>query len=372
MADKYKWASLNIVLPDGTPKRLRFTGATQEEADGKRDKAKIRYDAGLLVINTKTTLRRWYEEWRDVYKKPKVQNITLNEIERIFNKVFLPYIGNVKLCDLRSIHIQKCLNKLEGMSASYIHKCYTYIKACLNKAPQGTMAYDPMRGIDKDDLPRAKKKVPRRPLTEEERKYFLRAIQTHHRGDFFGLIYACGVRPQEARALPIFNVDLKKQRVTIKDAVESGTRRSIKEPKSDAGNRTIPIPDWYMPALTAAVKEAIATGSPYVFHNTKNDIIGDTAMYKAWHSLMRDMDLLAGAKTYRNAIVAHALPQDLDPYNLRHDYCTRLAEDDINLKTAQYWMGHSDIRMTAEIYTHVTNLMIDRAAPKAGCKGVAR
>ena len=355
---KYKRAFLTVTLPSGENKRIAFYGKTQKEAEKKKLKAEAEYEAGLLIINSKTTFRKWYDEWIEVYKEPRVQKSTLTQIKSIMNRVYLPIIGNVKLCDLRTIHLQKCLNSVEGMSPKHINKCYVYIKDCLGKVPQGPMRCDPTRDLEK---PKGKKNPPRRPLTEEERRVFRKAIEIHHRGDFFGIIYACGLRPQEARALPIFNINLKKGEIRVTQAVEASTRKTVKDPKSEAGARTIPIPDWYLPMLKNAIDKALNQGSPYVFPNKNGDIMSNSTMYRAWSSFLREMDIIAGAKLYRNKVVVHAIDQSLVPYNLRHNYGTELAEKGVPMKTAQYLMGHSDIRMTAEIYTHVTNAMIDEA-----------
>ena len=56
--------------------------------------------------------------------------------------------------------------------------------------------------------------------------------------------------------------------------------------------------------------------------------------------------------------------EDLKPYNLRHTYATELAEKGVPLKTAQYLLGHADIRITANIYTHITEKMIEEAREK--------
>ncbi|MEG2639677.1 MAG: site-specific integrase [Clostridiales bacterium] len=214
------------------------------------------------------------------------------------------------------------------------------------------------------EKPKGKKTIPRRAMTEQERKLFKDAIEKHHMGAFFGIMYACDLRPQEARALSIFNVNFKNRTIKITNAVEAGTEKEVKSPKTDDGYRTIIVPDWYIPLLKRAYDKAAEMGSPYLFPNTKGGIIGHKTLYRTWSSLMREMDLLAGAKTYRNKIIVHAIAQDLTPYNLRHTCCTEFAENGVDLKMAQYLMGHSDISITAKIYTHVTDKMMETARQK--------
>lgn len=49
---------------------------------------------------------------------------------------------------------------------------------------------------------------------------------------------------------------------------------------------------------------------------------------------------------------------------LRHTYATSLYKVGIDLKTAQYLLGHADIKMTAEIYTHIQQSQLTSAATK--------
>ena len=61
-----------------------------------------------------------------------------------------------------------------------------------------------------------------------------------------------------------------------------------------------------------------------------------------------------GAKTYRNALIPPLpLADDLEPYCLRHEYCTELARRGIDIRIAQKLMGHSTITLTANIYTNL-------------------
>ena len=61
-----------------------------------------------------------------------------------------------------------------------------------------------------------------------------------------------------------------------------------------------------------------------------------------------------GCKMYRNQLIPpYPVAPDLVPYCLRHSYCTNLARKGIDIRMAQKLMGHSDISLTANIYTNL-------------------
>lgn len=52
------------------------------------------------------------------------------------------------------------------------------------------------------------------------------------------------------------------------------------------------------------------------------------------------------------------------PYDLRHTYCTMLYDADVDVKTAQYLMGHKTLDMTMRIYTHLSKQKQQRSYDK--------
>lgn len=61
---------------------------------------------------TQTTLSEWLKNWLDIYVKPTVKDFTYDSYFSICNNHIIPAIGNIKLKDLRTIHIQKFYNEL--------------------------------------------------------------------------------------------------------------------------------------------------------------------------------------------------------------------------------------------------------------------
>ena len=77
---------------------------------------------------------------------------------------------------------------------------------------------------------------------------------------------------------------------------------------------------------------------------------------RLWKSYTRQINIEMGCKTYRNALVPpYPLAPDLVAYCLRHEYCTDLAQRGVDIRIAQKLMGHSDIKLTANIYTNYNN-----------------
>ena len=59
-----------------------------------------------------------------------------------------------------------------------------------------------------------------------------------------------------------------------------------------------------------------------------------------------------GAVVEDGKIIYHAVAPDLTPYCLRHTFCTDLQRAGVPINVAKELMGHSDISITANIYTH--------------------
>ena len=83
--------------------------------------------------------------------------------------------------------------------------------------------------------------------------------------------------------------------------------------------------------------------------------LSESSRYRLWKAIYKRMDILAGAVVYRNEIVEHAIAQDLDLYDLRHTYCTNLQSSGVALNVAKELMGHEDVTVTANIYTHTVS-----------------
>lgn len=348
-------------MPEMVRKYVRYNGkkysaygATEQEAMLRVAEKVAAAKRGEDTIGGNMTVNAWYKQWKETYKEPKdMTGKSLGMYDEKYNKYIKPRIGQMKLKDVKDVHLQKILNEQAGMSESHVKKVRSVLQQLFKRARQSRLiVYDPAELLE---LPKYTKGT-RRSLTDEERSILLKLAETHRGGLLILTLLYTGMRPAEAVALSWADVDLEKKEIHVKAAKESGTHNKIKAPKTEAGNRVIPIHSKLLPLLTEAPRAKCGR----VFVNEAGNPHNENSLRRLWENFKRNMDIEMGAKVYRNEIVESVLAPDLVLYCLRHTFCTDLQNAGVPLNVAKDLMGHSDIQTTANIYTHRDQNMLKR------------
>lgn len=326
-------------------KKYEATGLNEREASLKLAEKLAAAKRGEEIISGAMTVDAWYQQWMDTYKKPKgLTAKSLGMYGEKYRGYIKPAIGRMKLKDVKDIHLQKILNRQAGKSTSHVKKIRMVMQEMFKRARQSKLiAYDPAELLE---LPAATAGK-RRSITDEERAAIL-AVAEHHRSGLWVLtLLYTGMRPGETAALSWADVDFERNEIHVQAARESGSQR-IKGPKTASGVRDIPIHSALLPKLQAARQ---ASFSP-VFPTGSGGWQNENSLRRLWTGFKRDLDIYMGAELYRNRIIKSVVAYDLTPYCLRHTFCTDLQRAGVALNVAKELMGHSDIQMTANIYTH--------------------
>lgn len=346
-------------------KRYECAGKSQKEAD---QKAAIKLDKlkrGEVGISGNMTVARWADEWLEIYKKPVIAKKQYDDYKGMINNIIMSGIGTLRLVDVKDIYLQKIINSKAGQSLDRLNKLrnrmnsmfrQAYISGLINKNPAEFLT-----------IPKARNGT-HRSITDFERKHFLKAVEAHYAGLMFKTMLYCGLRTGEVTALEWQDIDFDKRRIKVSRAMEGGTD-VIKAPKTAAGVREVPIPDEIYNSLLRT------KGNPFepVFTRpNKKGRYTSMSRYRAWASLKEGIDISMGAqynivvnkKTKRKSKVKtlSIVAEDFVPYCLRHTYCTDLQNKGVPINVAKYLMGHSNIAVTASIYTHISDIAIDNAA----------
>ena len=311
-------------------KRYYVKANTYEElcvkkADKLRElkKEHIVYDSGVLL-----------DEWADIALSTYKRNVKgLDDIKKRYEKYVKPYIGSRPIGTIKAVECQSILNRCEGKSFSHCNKLKQELSFIFERAVDNqVIPFNPARNLRMPDC----EKGSRRSITEHERKHFEECYQNDGAYLLFMLMLQCGCRPTEAINLIGRDIDHEKKLLHI---------RGTKTKNSD---RFVPIPD--------ALFAAISGTKPFdpISPNRDGKKHSESSYNRLCAHLKRDMNISMGCKTYRNALIPPLpLADDFVPYCFRHTYCTDLCKSGVDVRTAQRLMGHANISITADIYTHI-------------------
>ena len=198
--------------------------------------------------------------------------------------------------------------------------------------------------------------VTRQAITKDQMRKFLRFVHDDilycKYYEVVYILFHTGMRISEFCGLTLKDIDLKNKTVNIDHQLQRTSKREyvIETTKTNAGTRVIPITDE-----VAEMFRLIIEDRPK--YKTEKIVAG----YSGFLFLDKDgMPLVAMHWEHRfnsmvgryNEIYKVQIP-NITPHVCRHTYCSNQAKAGMNPKTLQYLMGHSDIAVTLNVYTHV-------------------
>lgn len=332
MPKKYKYRSTFTV--DG--KRYSVYANTKKELMEKEIRKKIEIEKNGQIVDASMTLQDWAFRCVDTYKTNQKEITREKYITRMKHCIIKP-IGWMRLKDIKPLHCQEVMNLQAGNSKTQINAVYQTMNFLFRHAVEnGLLKKNPAENIVKP----IGTQHHRRALTAQERHFFIQTGLQDRRFYYFLLMLFCGCRPSEAAAA---------MGKDIRILPNGFPALHIRGTKTDNADRLVPIPDIFY----EAIKEI---PSDEYIAQTQCGKLSNNARARIWNRYTREINLAMGCKTYRNALVPpYPLAPDLVPYCLRHEYCTELARQGVDIRTAQKLMGHSDIRLTANIYTNLNH-----------------
>lgn len=358
--------SLQIgIKPDGKPDRRYFYGKTRAEAEEKRSTFKALHSAGVS-INPNVTVSEWLDIFKATYREG-VNKAYLTNDNAPYNRLAAA-IGSMRVIDVRETHLQTALNQTEGMSTSTVTKYVNTIKRVFRKAKNNKLiAEDPS-----EDLSRPPSvKGTHRALERWEVDLILEHWNDSgvRAGLWVLLMLLCGLRRGEVIALRWESIDLEGKTLKVCETAVTVGNRTIIEPraKTDAGLRTLPICQTLADALLA-VPDTKRHG--LVCLSVKGTLLTESAFVRGFESFIRAMERIAngeppsqqGCRTDKKAQSSkteNRTKVSFRPHDLRHSFATALYDAGVPVKAAQYFLGHSDVKITLELYTHLSR---ERAA----------
>lgn len=331
---------ITIGLKNGKPVKKTLYGKTIKELDKNYRDFMALKEKGIILQETNMTFQDLAELWLTNEKVGTIKEQTLTNLKSQLKNIYV-YIGSVKVKDLKQSHIEE-LRKLqiEAEKIDQYNKALSTIRAVIKYAIQkDILVKDITLGMKRIKYTGLSEK---RALADDERKLIESAELNDFEKCFLNLLLYTGLRKSEALALNIEDIDFDKRKINItKTLVSSKSVECCLQEylKTKAGKRIVPIPTpLYMPLKTYCAGKS--TG--LLFPSEYGGYIGSSAFFKRWKQILKKLQ----------ATSKKPIAEDITAHMFRHTYSSDLYKAGIDIKQAQYLLGHDDIKTTLDVYTH--------------------
>ncbi len=274
--------------------------------------------------------------------------------ESIIRVHLLPTLGKTRIGAIVSSDVRKLVSKWsERLAPRTVKRTYGVLHAIMQFAvDDDIIAVSPCRGIK---LPQIEP-VTRHVLTVDE----LERLAVTLGPRWSAMVYlgaVLGLRWGECAGLRLGAIDFDRNEVRIVEQVTRGKfgQTVTGPPKSSAGRRTMTLPDGLVDLLKAHVLARVISG-PEALLFPKLD--GDPVNYANWR---RNVWIPSVKRAGLDALNSGDRRNGLEFHDLRRANATALVREGVDLKTAQTRLGHSDVRLTLEVYAQATT-EADRSA----------
>ena len=202
------------------------------------------------------------------------------------------------------------------------------------------------------------------PLTVDDAIAFQRVATTHRLGALFMVALACGLRLGEACGLRWDDVDLETGEVRIRQQLQRvGKRLVLQALKTDKSRRTLVLPDVCLQSLrahrTRQLEERQKAGADW--HET--GLVFTIARRGAGRRLGTGLQPRNVLRTLHGLLEVAELPR-VRFHDLRHSAASLLIAEGVELIEVSMLLGHSELRVTADLYSHLQKQTAARAAQR--------
>lgn len=327
-------------------------------------------DRGLFLDPrlARTPLAEVAGEW--LRSNPGKRGGSLDRDEQVIARHIVPALGDRAVASLTPADIQALVNRWTVARAPRtVLREYAVLRAILNYAARLDMvARSPCRGIN---LPEVS------PL----RRHIVTAAELARLADAMGGIGGLGpmaylgtvdgLRWGEVAGLRVRHLDFAAQTLAVMETVVRGRRGLIGfgEPKSAAGRRTLAVPVGLIEMLAkhmAARGLTASDGDALLFTAPSGGVLRySNWVRRCWYPACIAADLGRMVEDEGSGRVGY---EGIGFHDLRRANATGLVAEGVDVKTAQAWLGHSESRLTLDLYAQVVTELGQAAAEAMGAR----
>jgi integrase len=330
-------------------RRQDVYGATKREVQDALSKLQNAKAHGTLTKPSRVTIQQFMQQWLDDVARVTVRETTLDSYRGIVKNHIAKHVGGIGLQKLTPPHVQCMYSAMEkgGASPRLRHLTHAVLRRALKQAVKWGLivrnvcdAVDPPRIIKREITP----------LTPQQVGVLIAAASGDRLEALYVVAIGTGLRLGELFGLQWADLDLNNSTLAVRRTLtEVGGKLSLTEPKTAKGRRVVSLPGRVVDALVAHRKLAVASGFagvPFVFCNSRGGPLRRSHFHR---------------NDFKPLLKRGELP-DIRFHDLRHTSATLLLAQGVHPKVVQERLGHAQISLTLDTYSHVLPSMQTDAA----------
>lgn len=345
----------------------------------KIDKHKLDVASGRNTDLASMSLNEWYPQYIKIFKEDKVKPASLLNLKNYYEWYVEPYaIGRMPMRELKRTHFvahfRELVNK-KKLAHGTLRSLASMLYNCLQQVVyDGGLFVNPASEIMKDVV--AKPKEARDALTEEQEKLLLDFLKIE--GTFqnvylpmVGILLGTGMRFGECDALTWDDVDLEKCVVHVSKTLNYRCKNTnkheyfITSPKTPNAVRDIPLSDdlvrlfkmqkQYQKDMRIRQDIKIDGYSQFVFTSKLGNPFTHEGFVATMKRIVKHANEWEKERAEKEDREPIELPAKLTPHIFRHTFATHLVLNEVPYEIAKVVMGHSSVKTTIDIYSHIRN-----------------
>jgi len=337
--------------PNGKRKQQWHSGyRTKREAEHACTELLHGLQTGTYVAPSKTTVGEFLLRWLD-YQKSLVAPKTFVRYQEVVTKRLIPDLGSVPLSKLKPGHIlqargawtnQRQANGKPLSQQTLLHY-HRVLHGALDRALKWQeISINPAAAVDPPRVQRSQIV----PLDVEQSKALLAVTASDEDyGPVVALALLTGMRLGEVTGLQWQDVDWERNTIAVRRSVQKvkGYGLLVKEPKTRRSARTVTLWDQAM----AVLRRQRTRTTTFIFSSPEGNPLDQQAVRRHFWKLLQ----VAGLPHVRF-------------HDLRHTHASLLLAQDVHPKVVSERLGHSNIAITLDTYSHVLPNVQQVAAQK--------
>lgn len=328
------------------------------------------------ITSESITLKDFMTQWLDEVVALNVKATTMQTYQSTFDNRIVPSLGDIKVQELTPVILDKWIRGLQksGLSYSSIAATHALIHHALDYAVHPAQLIPANPSVYVNVPKNAPKNIVKRHIITPEK--FCKLLEKNPFGSIFYmpllLLYHTGMRIGEVLSLSWDDIDFETRRITVRGQIVYLKNRNYRYTtlKTEASNRNIIISEILLGELKrwrayqTEHEQELGDGYIYVYRNRGGIIKRQSKMFPAvgFERIPLVCTNMTGSFISKVNFVNRLQEMGINSHSFRHTHATQLIESGAPAKAVAGRLGHSNVLITQNLYTHNTLKLQEIAA----------